>query len=186
MRSDGVGPSDVNRPTSSWWKALSCIVILATAGAIGLVLHQPWLFPSLGPTVILMLESPTEPSAHLVNALVGHLVAVVVGVLALLVCGLYGQPSVPAAGLSPRYVIAGVLSVVATMLALMALHRPHPPAGATTLLVSLGILTTPAELASVLGAVVVVAALSWAATSPVRREQEKASPPTRGAGRARG
>jgi hypothetical protein len=154
-------------------KVVWAAVILAVVGAIGLALHQPWLFPSLGPTAMLMLESPEEPSASLANTLVGHVVAVVVGLAAVVACGLYGQPSAPAAGLSLRYVAAGVLSVAVTMLVLGLLHRPHPPAGATTLLVSLGILTTPAELASVLGAVVVVAGLSWLATSSARRRDRQ-------------
>jgi CBS-domain-containing membrane protein len=174
----------MDRENTWWWRGLSCIVILAVSGAIGLALRQPWLFPSLGPTVILMLESPTDPSARLENTLVGHLVAVVVGLGSLVLCGLYGQPSAPTAGLSPRYVIAGVLSVTVTMLVLMALHRPHPPAGATTLLVSLGILTTPSQLLSVVGAVVVVAVLCWLAS---RRERRDAQPaPTQPQGSARG
>lgn len=154
-------------------KVVWAAVILAVVGAMGLVLHPPWLFPSLGPTAMLMLESPEDPSARFGNALVGHVVAVVVGLGALFVCGLYGQPSAPTAGLSGRYVVAGVLSVAVTMLVLGIVHRPHPhpPAGATTLIVSLGILSTPAELASVLGAVVVVAGLSWLATSAARRPE---------------
>ena len=176
----------MDRTNTWWWKALSCIVILAVAGSIGLVLKQPWLFPSLGPTVVLMLESPAEPAARLTNALVGHLVAVVAGLGSLVVGGMYGQPSAPTAGLSPRYVVAGVRSVAVTMVVLMALKRPHPPAGATTLLVSLGILTTPAELASVLGAVVVVATLSWLAASAARRDKEASATSTHGPRRARG
>jgi hypothetical protein len=39
------------------------IVVLALAGAVGLVLHLPWLFPSLGPTVMLFFESPEQPSS---------------------------------------------------------------------------------------------------------------------------
>ena len=176
----------MDRAKTWWWKLLSAIVILAVAGAIGLALKQPWLFPSLGPTVVLMLESPTEPSARLSNALVGHVVAVVAGVGSLVVCGMYGQPSAPTAGLTPRYVVAGVLSLAVTMGVLMALKRPHPPAGATTLLVSLGILTTPAELASVLGAVVVVATLSWWAASGERRQEKAPAVPTEGSEHAHG
>lgn len=175
----------MDRPSSSWWKLLSCVIILGVVGGIGLLLHQPWLFPSLGPTVILMLESPTEPSARLSNTVIAHLVAVAVGLGSLLVCGLYGQPSAPVAGLSPRYVIAGVLSVTVTMFVLMAVHRPHPPAGATTLLVSLGILTTPAELLSVLGAVVVVAVLCWLATRDAgsNKRRPETTPDEAGPGR---
>jgi hypothetical protein len=152
-------------------KVVWAAVILALAGGIGLLLHQPWLFPSLGPTAMLMLESPDQPSARFVDAIVGHVMAVVVGLAALVACGLYGQPSAPTAGLSVRYVVAGVVSVAVTMLVLGVVHRSHPPAGATTLLVSLGILTTPAEVASVLGAVVLVAGLSWVATRAARRAQ---------------
>ena len=57
-------------------KVVRAAAIVAVVGAIGLVLHQPWLFPSLGPTAMLMLESPEQPSARFVNALVGHLVIV--------------------------------------------------------------------------------------------------------------
>jgi hypothetical protein len=96
-------------PNGLGMKVVWAAVILAVVGGIGLLLHQPWLFPSLGPTAMLMLESPEQPSARFVNAIVGHVVAVVVGLAALVACGLYGQPSAPTAGLSVRYVVAGVV-----------------------------------------------------------------------------
>jgi len=61
------------------WAVLS-FVILAAAGAIGMALTQPWLFPSMGPTVMLMFGSAEHPSARPLNGFVGHAVGIVVGV----------------------------------------------------------------------------------------------------------
>jgi hypothetical protein len=48
-----------------------------------------------------------------------------------------------------------------TTLVLTALKTPHPPAGATTLIVSLGILHDPGELLAMAAAVVFVTLIGW-------------------------
>jgi CBS-domain-containing membrane protein len=144
------------------YAGLLCLIVLAISGAVGLALKQPWLFPSLGPTVMLFFESPEQPSSRPVNAIVGHFVGILVGVLCLLAFGLSGQPSVPQGGLTVPYLIAGALSVALTTIILTLLKLPHPPAGATTLIVSLGILTTPPQLLSMAGAVVLITVAGWA------------------------
>jgi CBS-domain-containing membrane protein len=146
------------------WAVLS-FVILAASGAIGIALTLPWLFPSMGPTVMLMFGSPEDPSARPLNAAVGHAVGIIVGVGCLFVTGMNGQPSAPEAGLSPGYVIGGALSVALTMLILQLLKLPHPPAGATTMIISLGVIATPPGILSMAGALAltIVAAygFSW-------------------------
>jgi HPP family len=137
-------------------------VVLAVSGCIGLAVHQPWLFPSLGPTVMLFFESPEQPSARPINTLIGHVVGIAIGIGCLAMFGLIGQASAPVGGLTAGYVAAGVLSVAATTLILTLLHRPHPPAGASTLIVSLGILSTPSQIGSMIGAVLLVTVLGWA------------------------
>jgi CBS-domain-containing membrane protein len=82
-----------------------------------------------------------------------------------------GHPPATVAGLSPGYVLAGALSVTVTMFVLQLARRPHPPAGATTLVVSLGVMTTPTQLLSLLGAVLLVPGLAVVAT---RRERSVA------------
>lgn len=139
---------------------LSAAVLTAT-GCVGLLLHEPWLFPSLGPTVMLFFESPEQPSARPLNTLVGHLVGIGVGLGCLYAFGLAGQPSAPVGGLTVGYVAAGVLSVAVTTLVLTLLGLPHPPAGASTLIVSLGILSTPVQIVSMVGAVILVTGLGW-------------------------
>lgn len=150
------------RPTAAAYTGLLCLVVLALTGTVGLLLRQPWLFPSLGPTVMLFFESPRERSARPLNTVVGHAVGLVLGLACYVALGLNGTPPAPVGGLTPGYLVAGALSVALTTVALTLLRLPHPPAGATTLLVSLGILVKPLDLVSVLGAVLLVTAAGWA------------------------
>ncbi|GAA1761542.1 HPP family protein [Kocuria aegyptia] len=150
-----------NRPGAALYAALLSLVVLAATGVVGLLLHQPWLFPSLGPTVMLFFESPQQRASRPLNALVGHGVGLLAGAAVLYGLGLQDDPSAPTGGLTPAYLLAGALSVALTTLVLTWAKTPHPPAGATTLIVSLGILTTPIQLASMAGAIVLITALGW-------------------------
>jgi CBS-domain-containing membrane protein len=148
------------------------LVALLAAGAVGLAAGQPWLFPSLGPTVMLMAQSPDDPSARWRNALVGHVVGILVGVACLHAFGVAGRAPAPVGGLTSGYVLAGAVSVGVTALLLSLLRHPHPPAGASTLIVSLGILQTPRELAVMVGAVVLVVALTEVLVGLVLRTRQ--------------
>jgi CBS-domain-containing membrane protein len=143
------------------YSAVLSVVVLAAVGGIGLASQLPWLFPSLGPTVMLLFESPRQPSSRPVNVLVGHGVGILVGIGCLAAFGLFGQQPAPVGGLTLGYLLSGTVSVAVTTLILTAIRLPHPPAGASTLIVSLGILTAPAELVSMAGAVLFTCALSW-------------------------
>jgi hypothetical protein len=151
------------RPVGAAYAAVLGLVVLAIAGAVGLALKQPWLFPSLGPTVMLFFQSPRNAAARPLNTLVGHGVGLVAGILCLLVVGQWGKPSAATAGLNPQYLLGGVLSVAITTAVLVLLDLPHPPAGATTLIVSLGILQGVPALLSMAGAIVLITILGWAA-----------------------
>lgn len=137
------------------------LVVLAASGAIGLALSSPWLFPSLGPTVMLIFGAPEHPSSRPLNAAVGHAVAIVAGVACLFLFGMNGKPSAPSAGLSLGYVLAGALSVAITAFVLHALKLQHPPAGATTLIVSLGVIATPAGVLSMAAAIAFTIVVGW-------------------------
>lgn len=138
------------------------LVVLALAGTVGVALEQPWLFPSLGPTVMLFFESPESPSSRPRNALIGHATGLVAGITCYHGLGLAGQPPAPIGGLTVPYVVAGVLSVAITTLVLTLVRMPHPPAGATTLIVSLGILTRPPQLLAMASAIVLITVAGWA------------------------
>lgn len=137
------------------------LVALAACGVLGLAFQQPWLFPSLGPTVMLFFESPRVASGRPVNSLVGHGIGLLAGIALLLAFGLHQVPAATIGGLTLEHVAAGALSVAVTSLLLEALGMQHPPAGATTLIVSLGILTGPAAWATMAAAIVLTTVLGW-------------------------
>jgi hypothetical protein len=60
-----------------------------------------------------------------------------------------------------------VLSVVATSWGMVAADAVHPPACATTLIVSLGLLSTPLEVAIIVASVVVLVAVHGGVLSVV-------------------
>lgn len=163
--------TDAGRPVARWrqgraggavYSAVLCLLVLAVAGIVGLGLHQPWLFPSLGPTVMLFFSSPRNPSSRPLPTLVGHLVGILAGYGSYLAFGLAGSTPAPVGGLTPAYVGAAITAVAVTTLVLHLLDLQHPPAGATTLIVALGILSTPTDLVVLFAAVLLVTALGWA------------------------
>ncbi|MBQ1036768.1 HPP family protein [Micromonospora zamorensis] len=131
------------------------------AGLVALVTHQPWLFPSLGPAVMLHVEKPRSPEASPRNTFIGHAVALLAGYVFLMVCGLADEPSALQEGVSGPRIVAVAGSLAVTVLVLMLLKASHAPAGATTLIVSLGLLRTPTQLLIAAGAVVLVTVVDW-------------------------
>jgi CBS domain-containing membrane protein len=75
--------------------------------------------------------------------------------------GLLHAPSVLEAGVTLARVGAAALSVALVALLLPPLRASHPPAGATTLLVSLGLLDQTRQLAWVLAGVLLLTAVAW-------------------------
>lgn len=147
------------RGTGAAYAGLLCLVVLCAAGLVGLLLKTPWLFPSLGPTVMIFFESRATPAARPRSALIGHGVGLVVGYGCLAAFGLTRSPSIVQSGVTVPHLLAGALSVAVTAAVLVLLRAPHPPAGATTLIVSLGILREPLQLLSMAGAVVLITVL---------------------------
>lgn len=118
-----------------------------------LVTGQALIFPSLGPTAFLFFYSPLTPPASPRNAIFGHLIGVVAGYGSLISFGLQDAGPALATGVTGPRVAAAALSLGLTSGLMVLLRAPHPPAGATTLIISLGILHTPAQLAVLMVAV---------------------------------
>lgn len=137
----------VDRAAKSWirkipdivWAPIVAGLLMLIAGLLGLAFRQPWLFPSLGPTAFLQAEQPKQPTARFYNTLVGHLHGLAAGLLAVTLLGAATAPPVLSTGeLTPVRVWASVLAIALNMLLGFLLKASHPPAAATTLLVSLG------------------------------------------------
>lgn len=121
------------------WAPIASGFLMLTVGLLGLAFHQPWLFPSLGPTAFLQAEQPDQKTARFHNTVVGHLCGLAAGLLAVMVLGAATAPPVLATGeLTPVRVWASVLAIALNMLLGFLLKASHPPAAATTLLISLG------------------------------------------------
>lgn len=135
-------------------------------GVISLVLDQLFLFPSLGPTSYLLARAPEQSVSRFYNVIVGHLVGLASGFLAVGLLGLWQTQTISSAGhVDPVRVLAAVLALVFTVTVATLLHASHPPAGATTLLVALGALNTGQDALHLMVGVLVIATLG----EPLRR-----------------
>ena len=139
----------------------ACLVALAVSGLAAYLARQPLLFPSLGPTALLFFERPMAATSSPRNALTGHAVAIGAGALSLALFGLLDNPSILVEDATPARVGAGALSVALTGAVLLLLNASHPPTGATTLIVSLGFLQTPPEMAALMAGVVILTLVGW-------------------------
>lgn len=108
------------------------------SGLAAYLLREPLLFPSLGPTMFLFFEKPLERGSCPRSALLGHGIALVAGYLSLTAFGLLGAPSVLEVGVSVARIGAATLAVGLTGALILLARDSHPPAAATTLIVSLG------------------------------------------------
>jgi CBS-domain-containing membrane protein len=134
---------------------------MGVAGLAALGAKQTLLFPSLGPTAMLFFARPLPPECTVRNVVVGHWVGIVTGLVALEVFGLRALPSAVTHGLDGRRVVAAALSVAVTATVLRLIRCPHAPAGASTLIVSLGLLTTNKQLLMMAGSVALIAVAGW-------------------------
>jgi CBS domain-containing membrane protein len=131
---------------------------IALLALLAVVTHTPFVFPSLGPTAYLFFFSPLVPAASPRNAITGHAIALVCGYAALRITGIQAVSHSMDLGLNWPRVIAAALSLAATGALIVLLRANHPPAGATTLIVSLGIISKPQYLVIIEVAVVLLTA----------------------------
>ncbi len=129
------------RPFWALFMFVNGFVTITILAALAMISHTPFVFPSLGPTAILLFVTPLSPTASPRNTLYGHAVGIICGYGSLLLTGLAKAPPVVMAGVNSRRVIAAGLSLALTSALLVLLKSAHPPAGATTLIISLGIVT---------------------------------------------
>lgn len=121
-------------------------ITIAILAGVAMISHTPFVFPSLGPTAILLFYTPLSPPASPRHTLYGHAIGILCGYGALLVTGLHHAPPSTIVGVDFHRILAASLSLAATSAAMILLKAAHPPAGATTLIISLGIVTKPMYL----------------------------------------
>ncbi|MFD5093515.1 HPP family protein [Amycolatopsis thailandensis] len=149
----------MTRARRTAYVALSSFCCIVFIGLCAILSGAPLLFPSLGPTAFLVFATPQAPGASPRNTVFGHLAGIVAGLTGLAVTGLLNaapdltHPSWPRIG-------AAAIALGLTCAAMAALDIPHPPAGATTLIIALGLLHTTPQIVAVLVGVVLIALLA--------------------------
>src|ERR687886_1317218 len=98
---------------------------MVVSGLAALLLKQPFLFPSLGPTLYLFFETPMAEQASPRNTLIGHFVALLVGLLSVWAFGLLYAPSVFEQGATPSRIGAAALSLALTEVLLILFGAKH-------------------------------------------------------------
>ncbi len=134
------------------------VVAIGLMAAAAVVTDAPFVFPSLGPTAFLLFYTPLLPAASPRNTLGGHLIGAAAGYVSLVLFGLTDNAPALVEGVAWSRVGAAALSLGLTSGVMVWARVPHPPAGATTLIVSLGILREPWQLLVLMGAVALLVA----------------------------
>lgn len=134
-------------------------LLFTVLGVIAWGSGQPFIFPSLGPTAfVLAFDRRSERTQHY-RVVGSHLLGGVAGLLAWAIVA--GDVSITAT--PPPFSVEGfrltasaTVSIVLTSWAMIVTDTIHPPACATTLIVSLGLLSTPVRVGIIVGSVSVL------------------------------
>ncbi|HVE14906.1 MAG TPA: HPP family protein [Elusimicrobiota bacterium] len=122
-------------------------ITMAILGGVAVASKTPFIFPSLGPTALLLFFNPETRAASPRSTLCGHAIGIVCAYALLRLMGLTAEPpGIQTGVLHAQRVICASLSLVSTGVLMVLLDVWHPPAGATTLIVSLGIIARPYHL----------------------------------------
>lgn len=132
------------------------LIAIAVMSLIAFVTGEPFIFPSLGPTAFLLFYTPLLPAACPRNTVGGHAIGAIAGYIALVVFGLTDAAPALATSVTGARIGAAALSLGLTSGAMVLARVPHPPAGATTLIVSLGIFRQPHQLVILMIAVLLL------------------------------
>lgn len=138
------------------------LIAIGVMAFVAFVTGEPFVFPSLGPTAFLLFYTPMLPTACPRNTIAGHAIGAAAGYLALVAFGLTDAPPALATSVTGARVGAAALSLGLTSGAMVWARVPHPPAGATTLIVSLGIFHEPRQLAILMVAVLLLVVQGFA------------------------
>jgi len=154
-------------------------VLVTVLGAVAWLSGQPFVFPSLGPSAFLLAFERRGDRGSLSRIVASHAIGGVAGLLAYTLLGagvtLTATPA-PGSAAGLHLVASGVCSIVLTSWGMIATDTNHAPACATTLIVSLGLLSTPIQVGIIVSSVVVLVVVHGTAVAGFRRLVEVAHP----------
>lgn len=136
-------------------------VLLFVLGLLSFVTGQPFLIPSLGPSLFLLGTLPDDEMNYPRRIIGGQYIGAVAGFVAFhLIVGGIDPTASPALSLEVfRQVVSSFVAALLTTFGMYLGDVQHPPAYATTLIVSLGYLTSPRGVVVFMLAVLVMVGL---------------------------
>ncbi len=156
----------MKRRVDLFWATLGEGGLVLVLAAIGWATRQPLIFASLGPTAYELVEQPQLRSARPYNIIVGHLIGLGSGFLAVYLLNAWAAPNVISAGVvSTDRLWAVAISATLTTFGTLILKAGQPAALATTMLVSLGAMQTRRDAVAIVAGVLIITAVG----EPVRR-----------------
>jgi CBS domain-containing membrane protein len=147
---------------SSTYVCVGGFIAIGTVAAIASVTGSTFIFPPLGATAFLQLYVPQAPVSSPRNTICGHGLSILGGAFALLVTGLWNAPHALANEMSWPQVLAAALSMAISGGLMSRLSLGHPPAAATALIVSLGLVHSIPRLLLLEASVVLLTAIIYA------------------------
>lgn len=134
------------RPVWAAFMFINGFLSIAIMSLAALASGTSFVFPSLGPTAFLFFFNPEAPSASPRHTIYGHAIGICCGWGALWLTGLQHEQWHPGHGVMLARVLAAALALGATGALMILFKAAHPPAGATTLIIALGIIIQPKSL----------------------------------------
>ncbi len=171
------GPAEPTSPLAYWViPPIAAAIVLCAIGALGIGAHDAWLVPSLGSAIFVQVMTPKEPSASLWSTLLGQLVALPAGFVAVFVSGANAAPAfLSGHALQPDRLLAVSIAVILTILAQRALKATCPAGGAVALLLALGTTPPTAHGALLLGVGIVLVTIFGEPIRMLILRQDKAA-----------
>jgi len=145
-----------HRVTLTLFSFVNSLISIAIITTLAGLTSTDLIFPSLGPMTFLFFYSPTAPVASPRNAILGQLIAITMGYFSLVVTGLASSEPALAVSITVPRIVAVALSLALTNALMVLFDVSHPPASATTLIISLSIISKPLELVEIMAAVVLL------------------------------
>lgn len=126
------------------------------------VTGEAFIFPSLGPTVFILAFNRKVDKNQVYQVIASHSVGGVVGFLSwhLIASGIkITQSQVAMSGDSLVIAVSATVSIILTTWLMIASGAVHPPACATTLIVSLGVLSTVESVVVIILSITIIVAI---------------------------
>jgi CBS domain-containing membrane protein len=118
-------------------------------GALSIAVSQPLLFPAIGASTFIVFFAPRTSLAAPRNLVLGHTLGAALGAAAAWLFGVEAHAAWLAGDGAWAAVGAASLALACTSASMATLDLPHPPAGATTLIVATGLMGGLADLAAI-------------------------------------